>query len=150
VAYLAHEALIRSWPRAQQWLERETLLLRMRDELARDATVWDFHQRTDDWLAVSPEKLAAIWRIEQAGLTLSGVAADYAQRSRRRAARNRLIRFVAIAGICGLSVLASAAWLVATNNATSRAPRRRPPIEPRASWSRCSSWRTRARTAATP
>ena len=113
VAYLAHEALIRSWPRAQQWLERETLLLRMRDELARDATVWDFHQRTDDWLAVSPEKLAAIWRIEQAGLTLSGVASDYAQRSRRRAARNRLIRFVAIAGICALSVLASAAWLVA-------------------------------------
>jgi tetratricopeptide (TPR) repeat protein len=113
VAYLAHEALIRSWPRAQQWLERETLLLRMRDELARDATVWDFHQRTDDWLAVSPEKLAAIWRIEQAGLTLSGVASDYAQRSRRRAARNRLIRFVAIAGISALSVLTSAAWLVA-------------------------------------
>ncbi len=113
VAYLAHEALIRSWPRAQQWLERETSLLRIRDELARDATVWDFHQRTDDWLGVSPEKLAAIRRIEEAGLMLGGAASDYAQRSRRRAARNRLIRYAAVAGICLLTVLASAAWLIA-------------------------------------
>lgn len=113
VAYLAHEALIRSWPRAQLWLERETSLLRIRDELARDATVWDFHQRTDDWLGVSPEKLAAIRRIEEAGLMLGGAASEYAQRSRRRAARNRLIRYAAVAGICLLTVLAGAAWLSA-------------------------------------
>jgi len=113
VAYLAHEALIRSWPRARQWLEGETSLLRIRDEIARDATVWDFHQRTDDWLGVSPEKLAGIRRIEQAGLTLGGVASEYAKRSRRRAKRNRLIRYAAAAGICVLTVLASAAWLLA-------------------------------------
>ena len=58
VTSLAHEALIRSWPRAQAWLQRETSLLRIRDELARDAAVWEYHKRVDDWLGVAPEKLA--------------------------------------------------------------------------------------------
>jgi hypothetical protein len=60
VASLAHEALIRSWPRAQAWLQHETSLLRIRDELARDAAVWEYHHRGDDWLGVAPEKQATI------------------------------------------------------------------------------------------
>jgi len=113
VAYLAHEALIRSWPRAQDWLQRETTLLRMRDEVARDAGVWEFHQRADDWLGVAPEKQAAIRRIERAGLMPGGVAAEYALSSRRRASRITLIKRGAIAGICLLAVLASIASLIA-------------------------------------
>ncbi len=84
----------------------------MRDELARDAAVWDFHQRADDWLGVAPEKLAAIRQIEQAGLMPAGAAAEYALRSRRRAARNTASD-APHAGICLLTVLASAAWWVA-------------------------------------
>jgi tetratricopeptide (TPR) repeat protein len=112
VTSLAHEALIRSWPRAQEWLQRETSLLRIRDELARDAAVWDYHERGDDWLGVAPEKLAAIREIEQAGLMPAGAATEYASRSRRRGRRNSLIRRTALAGICTLTVLAGiAAWL---------------------------------------
>ena len=112
VTSLAHEALIRSWPRAQEWLQRETSLLRVRDELARDAAVWEYHECGDDWLGVAPEKLAAIREIEQAGLMPAGAAAEYALRSRRRGARNLLIRRTALAGICTLTVLAGiAAWL---------------------------------------
>jgi tetratricopeptide (TPR) repeat protein len=112
VTSLAHEALIRSWPRAQEWLQRETSLLRIRDELARDAAVWEYHQRGDDWLGVAPEKLAAIRQIEQAGLMPAGAATEYALRSRRRGRRNLLIRRTALAGICTLTVLAGiAAWL---------------------------------------
>jgi tetratricopeptide (TPR) repeat protein len=113
VASLAHEALIRSWPRAQAWLQRETSLLRIRDELARDAAVWEYHDRADDWLGVTPEKLAAIRQTEQAGLVLGGTAADYAAHSRRRGARNRLIRRTALTGICTLTVIAGLAWWAA-------------------------------------
>jgi tetratricopeptide (TPR) repeat protein len=112
VTSLAHEALIRSWPRAQQWLQRETALLRVRDELARDAAVWDYHKRAEGWLGVAPEKLAAILQVEEAGLMPAGAAADYAQQSRRRGRRNRIVRRAALAGICSLTVVAAiAAWL---------------------------------------
>ncbi len=113
VTSLAHEALIKSWPRAQDWLQRETSLLRIRDELARDAAVWDYHQRVDDWLAVAPEKLAGIRHVEEAGLMPSGAAADYAQHSRRRGRRNRLIRRTAVAGLCSLAVITGIAWWLA-------------------------------------
>jgi tetratricopeptide (TPR) repeat protein len=113
VASLAHEALIRSWPRAQAWLQRETSLLRIRDELARDAAVWEYHHRADDWLGVTPEKLAGIRQTEQAGLIPAGAAADYAAQSRRRGARNRLIRRAALSGICMLTVIAGIAWWAA-------------------------------------
>jgi tetratricopeptide (TPR) repeat protein len=113
VASLAHEALIRSWPRAQAWLQHETSLLRIRDELARDAAVWEYHHRGNDWLGVAPEKLATIRQIEEAGLMPAGAAADYARFSRQRGARNRRIRRTAIAGICALTLLAGVAWWVA-------------------------------------
>lgn len=113
VTSLAHEALIRSWPRAQEWLQRETSLLRVRDELARDAAVWDYHGRVDDWLGVAPEKRAAIRQIEQAGLMPAGAAREYALRSRRRGMRNARIRRGALAGICTLAVLAGIAWWLA-------------------------------------
>jgi tetratricopeptide (TPR) repeat protein len=112
VTSLAHEALIRSWPRAQAWLQRETALLRVRDEVARDAAVWEYHQRVDGWLGVAPEKLAAIRQVEEAGLMPTGAAADYAAQSRRRGRRNRIVRRAALAGICSLTVIAGiAAWL---------------------------------------
>ena len=112
VTSLAHEALIRSWPRAQQWLQRETALLRVRDEVARDAAVWEYHKRIDGWLGVAPEKLAAIRQVEEAGLMPAGAAADYAAQSRRRGRRNRIVRRAALAGICSLTVIAGiAAWL---------------------------------------
>ena len=112
VTSLAHEALIRSWPRAQAWLQQETSLLRIRDEMTRDAAVWDYHGRAEGWLGVAPQKIAAIRQVEEAGLTSSGVAAEYALQSRRRGARNALVRRLALVGICSLTVIAMiAAWL---------------------------------------
>jgi tetratricopeptide (TPR) repeat protein len=115
VACLAHEALIRSWPRADLWLQRETALLRIRDELARDAAAWNRHKRVDDWLGITPEKLTAIRQIEREGLMPAGAAPEYALRSRRRAARNSLIRKGAIAVICVSSILAFIFGLIARN-----------------------------------
>jgi len=115
VTCLSHEALIRSWPRADAWLQRETSLLRIRDELVRDASVWDRHQRAEAWLAVAPDKLAAIREVEQAGLMPAGTAADYAARSRRRAARNTVIKGAVAALVCLTSVVAIGYWRSAAN-----------------------------------
>jgi tetratricopeptide (TPR) repeat protein len=110
VTYLSHEALIRSWPRAEAWLQRETSLLRIRDELARDASTWQRHKQADAWLGVAPEKLAAIREVEEAGL-MPPVAADYASRSRRRAARNAWFRGAIATLVCLTTVIATISWL---------------------------------------
>jgi tetratricopeptide (TPR) repeat protein len=113
VACLAHEALIRSWPRAQEWLLRETALLRVRDEVARDAHVWLSHQRVDGWLGVSPEKIAAIDQVEQARLMPPGGATEYAQQSRKRFLRARGIRRTVATAICLSTVIAVVAAVIA-------------------------------------
>jgi tetratricopeptide (TPR) repeat protein len=110
VACLAHEALIRSWPRADSWLQHETSLLRIRDELARDSSQWQRHKRLDAWLGVAPEKLAAIREVEQAGL-MPPAAMEYAMRSRRRAARNAWFRSAIATLVCLTTVVATASWL---------------------------------------
>jgi tetratricopeptide (TPR) repeat protein len=113
VVCLAHEALLQSWPRAQKWLQQESMLLRLRDELARDADIWQSHGRSSAWLGTAPEKLASLHQLEGEGLVPTGVATEYAVRSRGRARRNRLIKNAAIASICVLSVVSLIAGLVA-------------------------------------
>lgn len=110
VVCLSHEALIRSWPRADTWLQRETSLLRVRDELVRDSALWLRHQRLDGWLGVAPEKLVAIREVEQAGL-MPPAAFEYAMRSRRRAARNAWIRRAVATAICLTTIIATVSWL---------------------------------------
>jgi tetratricopeptide (TPR) repeat protein len=110
VVCLSHEALIRSWPRADAWLQRETSLLRIRDELARDSSQWQRHQQLDAWLGVAPEKLAAIREVEQAGL-MPPAALEYAMRSRRRAARNAWFKSAIVMLICLTTVVATGSWL---------------------------------------
>jgi Tfp pilus assembly protein PilF len=113
VVCLAHEALLQSWPRVQQWLQQESILLRLRDELQRDADIWQSHGRSSAWLGTAPEKLASLRQLEQEGLVPPGAAMDYAARSRQRAGRNRLIKNAAIGSICVLLVASIIAGLIA-------------------------------------
>ncbi len=113
VVYLAHEALLRSWPRVVTWLQQESTLLRIRDELLRDAHAWETHGRSDGWLGTAPDKLATLGQLDRAAMVPAGVAAEYGERSRRRARRNHLIKNTAIASICALGVLFIIAGLLA-------------------------------------
>jgi F0F1-type ATP synthase assembly protein I len=45
---VAHEALVRNWPRLVEWLEDERVVLRRRQRLATQATQWDARGRIDD------------------------------------------------------------------------------------------------------
>jgi tetratricopeptide (TPR) repeat protein len=113
VVYIAHEALLQSWPKAQEWLKLEAALLRRRDELQREAHVWSQHGRSDDFLGTSPEKLATISEVEDAGLLSDPDSRDYALRSRSRARRNRHLRQGVVSGICALAVVSLIAGTIA-------------------------------------
>jgi len=105
VVCLAHEALLQSWPRVATWLTQESTLLRLRDELQRDARAWEAHGRSDGWLGTAPDKIVTLEQLEREGLVPAGVAAEYARRSRGRARRNQRLRTAIAASICMLSVV---------------------------------------------
>lgn len=105
VVCLAHEALLHSWPRVRTWLTKESTLLRLRDELQRDARAWETHRRSDGWLGTAADKIVTLEQLEREGLIPTGVPAEYARRSRGRARRNHHIRTAIVACICMLSVV---------------------------------------------
>jgi tetratricopeptide (TPR) repeat protein len=113
VVCLAHEALLQSWPRVVTWLKKESTLLRLRDELQRDARIWEAHGRSDGWLGTAPDKIATLQQLEREGLVPAGVPAEYAKRSRARARRNQLLKTTAVATIAALGVLAVIAAVIA-------------------------------------
>ena len=112
VVCLAHEALLQSWPRVHRWLVQESSLLRLRDELQRDAKAWHSHGRKDDWLGTAPDKLMAIEQIERESLLPAGIETDYARRSRRHASFKQRIKQGVIAALCVLGIVSAiAGWL---------------------------------------
>ena len=84
------------------WLQQESTLLRLRDELQRDAQVWDAHARSDGWLGAAPDKLATLGQLEREQMVPPGITAEYALRSRRRARHDRLLKNVAVTSIAVL------------------------------------------------
>ena len=112
VVFLAHEALLQSWPRVQSWLLQESALLRLRDELQRDAHVWETHGRSDSWLGTEADKLAGLRQLEREGM-VPAEAAGYADRSRRRARHNNILKNGAIACICTLGLVSIVAFVIA-------------------------------------
>jgi WD40 repeat protein len=83
---VAHEALIRSWPRLRAWLaeDREQLLAHRR--LTDDATDWEHHGR-DDGILYRGARLAA-WEDRDTG-ALNDLELDFLDAGRRRAAAER-------------------------------------------------------------
>ncbi|MGW6498863.1 nSTAND1 domain-containing NTPase [Nonomuraea angiospora] len=111
---IAHEALIRSWPRLQDWLAEDRECLRTHRHLTEAANAWETLGRdegalyrgarlsiADDWAAARTDTLTAR---EREFLNMSGALRDREQASARRRTR-RLRRLVALL-IC-LLVLAS-------------------------------------------
>src|SRR5262249_21093688 len=111
---LSHEALIRTWPRLQQWLTEDRDGLRLHRELADRARTWDRHHRDPASLIAGTElELARRWATQHPN-DLHGVEHDFYQASlaaetkRRQRARRRRLQLVS-----GLLVLALTASLYA-------------------------------------
>jgi WD40 repeat protein len=103
---LAHEALLRSWPRLTDWLAQETGLLQMRELAQRDTRLWLEHARSDAWLA-GADKVVAFKALEAAAIPLAPEVRNFIDRSRRQVRRTTRIKQAAVGLIALLAVAAS-------------------------------------------
>src|SRR5215218_5255603 len=55
---VAHEALIRHWPRLRQWLEADRTALLLRETIREGAQQWERHDRDESYLAHRGRRLA--------------------------------------------------------------------------------------------
>jgi len=121
---IAHEALLRTWPRLRGWIEESRDDLRMRQRIARAAAEWELAARDSDslyrgtplltaqeWLARNPD-LAG--EPESTFLQASATAkAEQEAAAAERERRRRRGRRFGIAALTALAVGASGASLVA-------------------------------------
>lgn len=86
---IAHEALIRSWPRLHDWLTRDREGLRIHRQLTEATTEWEHHER-DEGLLYRRTRLAA-WQDRSLNL-LNDAERAFLTASRRAAAREHRLR----------------------------------------------------------
>src|SRR5262249_32916679 len=108
---LSHEALIRAWPRLQQWLTEDRDGLRLHRELHTRATAWNRHGRDPGSLYAGAElELAERWAtthpdaldtIERDSFRASLAAEHARQRAKRRQLRtvSTLLVLAILAGV---------------------------------------------------
>jgi WD40 repeat protein/DNA-binding SARP family transcriptional activator len=127
-AEVAHEALLREWPRLRGWLDEDEAGRQLRRHLAPAAHDWEVRDRDDTELYRGPRLAAALdWQRDHAA-DLTEVEHDFLRTSRRAAEAETLRRRRSIqrlrtlaAGLVGVLVFALAAGLVAVqqrNDAT--------------------------------
>ena len=125
---IAHEALLREWPRAQAWLDDDRVGRRLHHRLAGDAAEWDAAGRDAadlyrgarlasalDWSAAHPGIANAS---ERAFLSASDAAHDAELRNARRSAR-RLRGLLATAAVL-LAVAVGAGTIAAVQRGEAR------------------------------
>jgi hypothetical protein len=117
---VAHEALLREWPRLREWIDEDAEGRRLRRHITRAATDWDASGRDQgelyrgarlaaalDW---SPEHAFELNELERTFVAESREAAEHETRAARRT--NRRLR-VLLAGVAVLLAAAVASGLVA-------------------------------------
>jgi WD40 repeat protein len=115
---VAHEAIIRHWPRLRGWLTDDRELLRAHRRLTEAAVEWD-QQGKDDGLLYRGTRLAA-WDNQSwerlNTLERAFLSASRGRQTREHGARRRRIRLAAtglLAALAAMSVLAATALLQA-------------------------------------
>ncbi len=93
---LAHEALLRCWPRLIQWLTANREYLRIRARVSEEAARWRGEGRLPELLLAPGKPLAeGEFILNQQRQELDAAIVEYIERSRRSAARARRWRRVA-------------------------------------------------------
>ncbi|MDW3214744.1 MAG: protein kinase [Ilumatobacteraceae bacterium] len=128
---VAHEALLREWPRLVDWLHEDAALLRSVDELHRAATTWDGGGQDESDLARGGRLESALGLVATAGDRLRPVDRDFVEASRvaaeaerqDEAGRVRRLRRLVVAVACALVValVAGGVALVAQRRADDEA-----------------------------
>ncbi|MGB9991843.1 nSTAND1 domain-containing NTPase [Massilia sp. SM-13] len=111
---VAHEALLRRWPRVAEWIEQHRHALQVRTRLGAQAERWALASRPRDLLLPPGSQVnqaAALLALD--GFALSPLERDYIDSSLKRVRLGERIRMAAIGAICLLAILAAALGLAA-------------------------------------
>jgi DNA-binding winged helix-turn-helix (wHTH) protein/tetratricopeptide (TPR) repeat protein len=126
---VAHEALLRRWPRVVEWVERHRQSLQVRTRVAAQAERWAAAGRPRDLLLpAGMQTNQACGLLEIADLALSQQEKDYVGASLRRAKLGSRIRVGVLSVIALLAVLAAVLGLTA-RSAQKEAEQRRADAE---------------------
>lgn len=100
VVSLAHEALLREWPRLEEWIDRNRTFLQSRARIRERATHWEEEGRPDDLLLPRGRPLAeAKELISERKEALGETLETYIERSVERAERKRRRRRQIVGGV---------------------------------------------------
>ncbi len=111
---VAHEALLRQWPRAQEWVQDNRRLLHARARLKRAAARWAEDGRGTDHLLNPGRPLnEALEAAQQIPDELSADERALLRASQRQSRRKRVLRIIAIAILALLSIGSSALAVIA-------------------------------------
>ena len=103
---VAHEALLREWPRLGTWIEEDRERIRIHRSLRSAAEDWLAHERNEDWLHRGSHLLEASEWEEQGGLGLADDEREFLAASRAYARRDRTARRRRLAIAFGALVVA--------------------------------------------
>ena len=115
VISLAHEALLKFWPRLSDWREKNRENLHIRSRLAAAVNTWEKQGRSPDFLLARGKPIAEARALVADGVRLSPRELELIDASVHRATRFSRLRGGAIAALAILAVLASIAAYLANH-----------------------------------
>ncbi len=131
---LAHEALLRSWPRLREWIDIDQAGALTRQQVTEAAEVWNRHNQDTSYLIIGNRLAAAREWVETTSGNASGLSPDARafldasiarEQTEQRAARRRgrlLSQLVAV--LCVLVLLATSAFVFALHQRSTAAAAR--------------------------
>jgi eukaryotic-like serine/threonine-protein kinase len=121
---VAHEALLRQWPRAREWIHDNRRLLQAKSRMQRAATRWMEEGRSDDHLLNPGRPLQEAREVARHVEDLSPDEHAFLAASSRQYQRRRRLRTAGIATLA-ISTIVSVSFAVLASQARSEAVRRR-------------------------
>lgn len=116
---LAHEALLRRWPRVVAWIEEHRQALQVRSRISAQAKRWQDSGRKRDMLLPSGTQTnQARQLLDTSGLSLSPQEQTFIQSSLQSERRSERMRMAVMAVVTSLAVLAAALGLTARSAQT--------------------------------
>jgi tetratricopeptide (TPR) repeat protein len=109
VVYVAHEAVLRAWPRCRDWIETNRRNLRLRSRLAAAASEWQESGRRAEFLLPPARYHQASKALAALGHSMPPVLEAYLAASSHAARKDRLSKSAAIG--CALALIALVVWL---------------------------------------
>jgi hypothetical protein len=115
IVELAHEALLKHWPRLSRWLEEDRENLRVVARVTAQASLWNQNGRSTDYLLAPGKPLSeAAELLARRGSGLGDVERHLVEASLQRQRRRRRRRHWIMASLLALALIAGASAFAAT------------------------------------